>query len=112
MTPPGRDWQTGRSRYSRYSQGGMPSWIFPCELGDQTRKSYRRSSTYMHHLSNATERGGLMIRLPTEIVASLLAATTVKAAATKPEWLVAWCASQLALNATMRGCELKSLRLR
>ena len=33
-------------------------------------------------------------------------------AATKPEWLVAWCASQLTLNTTMRSCELKSLRWR
>ena len=36
----------------------------------------------------------------------------LETAAMKPEWLVTWHASQLTLNTTMRGCELKSLRWR
>jgi len=38
-------------------------------------------------------------------------ATLLKTAHLKPEWLIARCAAVLALNTTMRGCELKGLRL-
>jgi integrase len=36
----------------------------------------------------------------------------LRTAATKPEWEIAYLASVLALNTTMRGCELKQLRWR
>jgi integrase len=36
----------------------------------------------------------------------------LKVAAIRPEWLVARCAAILALNTTMRGCEIKELRWR
>ena len=36
----------------------------------------------------------------------------LRLAATRPEWQVARCAAILALNTTMRGCELKGLRWR
>ena len=36
-------------------------------------------------------------------------ARLLRAAATKPDWQIAHCASVLALNTTMRGCELKGL---
>ena len=38
-------------------------------------------------------------------------ATLLQTARLKPEWLIAKCAAFLALNTTMRGCELKGLRL-
>lgn len=38
-------------------------------------------------------------------------ATLLQTACLKPEWLIARCAAVLALNTTMRGCELKGLRL-
>jgi integrase len=38
-------------------------------------------------------------------------ATLLKSARLRPEWLIAKCAAVLALNTTMRGCELKGLRL-
>src|SRR5437773_3265265 len=34
----------------------------------------------------------------------------LETASANPEWLVVRCAAQLALNTTMRGCELKHLR--
>jgi hypothetical protein len=36
----------------------------------------------------------------------------LRVAAIRPEWQVARCAAVLALNTTMRGCELKGLRWR
>jgi integrase len=39
-------------------------------------------------------------------------ATLIATSAAKPEWLLARCAVVLALNTTMRGCELKGLRFR
>ena len=39
-------------------------------------------------------------------------ARLLETAASKPEWQIAHCAAVLALNTTMRGCELKGLRWR
>jgi integrase len=95
-------------RESRAKEGTGPAYL-NMEMGAVRRilKRAKRWHLVAEDIRPLKERHEVGRALAHEEKVRLL-----RVAETRPEWQVARCAAVLALNTTMRGCELKSLRWR